>query len=122
MGTRPTQEDEVKGEYGIVANVTETDKVLRKGAKVWIVGGWSGGGFERVTVRGAARNGRQIEKYAPITRFTNFRAAWMPDHLREQASILGEKVDMESRAQKLSDVAEALRVSHPGRREMMRNK
>jgi len=108
-------------EYGIIANVVETDRLLRKGAKVWVLGGWSGGGFERVQVRGAARGGRQIEKYAPIARFDNFRSAWLPEHLRDKATFfLGYKDDMESRAQLLQRLATEERTAHPNRREMQR--
>ena len=106
------------GEYGIVANVVETDRLLRKGAKVWLLGGWSGGGFERVTIRGASRSGRQIEKYAPITRFENFRVAWMPEHLRDKATyFLGSRDDMDEWARHMASVADRERAAHPHRRE-----
>lgn len=103
-------------EYGIVANVVETDRVLRTGAKVWLLGGWNGGGFERVRVRGASRSGRPIEKISPIVRFDNFRVAWMPEHLRDDVTyFLGTREAMESAVTELQERAATERAAHPGR-------
>jgi hypothetical protein len=104
-------------EFGIVANVVETDRLLRKGAKVWLLGGWSGGGFERVTVRGASRSGRPIEKYMAIVKLENFRPAWMPEHLRDKATyFLGTRDQMEQRIEGLVERVATEREAHPGRR------
>jgi hypothetical protein len=109
------------GEYGIVANVLETDRVLRKGAKVWLKGGWRDGGFKRLNVRGLSRSGRPVEKWVPITRLDTFRAAWLPPEMREDhviVSILGGKDDMTILASRLQHLAESERCAHPARREM----
>ena len=111
----------MSAEFGIAANVAETDKALRRGARVWIIRGWSGGGYERVVVRGLARGGLPIEKWVPITRLEKFRAAWLPEHLRQgdpakAVSLRGDKDDMDEMAQKLDGVATRERAAHPGRR------
>jgi hypothetical protein len=103
-------------EYGIVANVVEIDKVLRRGAKVWLRRAWTGGGYERFVVVGAARGGRQIEKWTPIVRLDNFRVAWMPEHLRPLCSIIGDKAAMEELVALLPGVVARERAAHPGRR------
>lgn len=102
--------------YGIVANVCETDSCLRMGAKVWVVGGWSGGGFERVVVRGKSRGGRTIEKYLPIARLNNFRAAWVPEHSLKGNALISAKEDAVERAERFTATADGERAAHPGRR------
>lgn len=72
-------------EFGVVANVACVDRVLRTGAKVWVLDGWGGGGWERLKVRGLSRSGRKVTKWIPIQRLTKFRRAWMPDHERAES-------------------------------------
>ena len=100
------------GEYGISANVFGPDKVLRTGAKVRIIGGWSGGGFERVRVIGAARNGRQVTKWAPLARLTNFRSQWVTEAQRElfDALLIGESEAMAAKAKQFEEYAAAQRT------------
>lgn len=113
-------------EYGIVANVIETDRVLRKGAKVWLVGGDSGGGWAHLEVNGLARNGRPVTKVLPITRLDNFRAAWMPEHVRPKigSGILirhgfsGTREEMAATAKGFAENADLERAAHPNRRAM----
>lgn len=106
-------------EYGVTANVIETDRLLRKGAKVWLIGGWNGGGFERVEVRGASRSGRPIEKMVPIARLGNFRVGWLPEHLRGRVvHHIGSRSAMTEWAASLARLADAEREDHPNRREM----
>lgn len=68
-------------EWGIVANV-QADKALRIGAKVTILE--SHGDASQVKVRGCSKSGRVIEKYIPFKRLKNFRAAWIPEKLRDE--------------------------------------
>lgn len=65
----------MKGEYGLVANVV-SDRVLRVGAKVWILG-WNGDA-ENAQVRGLSRGGRMVTKYIRLKRLKNFRSSWIP--------------------------------------------
>ena len=75
VGTRSKDGD---GRYGVVANVIQ-DRVLRKGAKVYILR--VHGEAESVSVTGISSGGRKIEKHIPLKRLENFRAAWIPDHI-----------------------------------------
>lgn len=103
-------------EYGIVANVIEPDRVLRKGAKVWLASGTGGEGWHRFEWIGRSRSGRIIEKWAPTFRFNNFRAAWIPEHLRTRVTYMrGTKPEMEIRAKELNEWADEQRALHPGR-------
>jgi len=65
--------------FGIVANVL-SDRVLRTGAKVWI--NRCNGDAKCPVVRGCSKSGRKVQKYTHYKRLTNFRAAWIPEHLR----------------------------------------
>ena len=67
--------------FGVVANVA-SDRVLRTGAKVWIER--CNGDAECPVVRGCSKSGRVVEKYTHYKRLTNFRAAWIPEHLRDR--------------------------------------
>lgn len=67
--------------FGVVANVA-SDRVLRTGAKVWIQR--CNGDAECPVVRGCSKSGRVVEKYTHYKRLTNFRAAWIPEHLRQR--------------------------------------
>lgn len=65
--------------FGVVANVI-SDRVLRTGAKVWIC--YVNGDASCPRVIGLSKNGRLVEKYTHYKRFENFRAKWVPEHLR----------------------------------------
>jgi hypothetical protein len=97
--------------YGIVANVIEdADKLFRDGAKVWIAGGTGGAGWERFEFFGKSIGGRDIRKWAPTSRFDNFRAAWIPEHLREEIRYMtGSRRECERRAAELDAFAVELR-------------
>ncbi|HLY90850.1 MAG TPA: hypothetical protein VKQ27_17845 [Acetobacteraceae bacterium] len=104
-------------EFGIVANVIETDHFLRTGAKVWVIHGWSGGGYERLVVRGLTRGSSHAQKWVPIGRLSNFRAAWMPDKVRGKVwELQGTRDEMAARAAVMQSLAERMRVAHPNRR------
>lgn len=65
--------------YGIAANVI-ADSSLRRGAKVFIL--TVNGDAEKPLVYGLARDGKMIHKFIPYKRLKNFRAKWIPEHLR----------------------------------------
>lgn len=105
------------GEYGIVANVYETDHLFPTGAKVWIGGGEGGQGWHRFRFVGRTRGGRIVEKWAPTFRFHNFRSAWIPDHLRGRVYYLrGTREEMTDMALRLESFASEDRTAHPNRR------
>ena len=99
--------------FGIVANVLETDKAFRRGAKAWLSRFHSGG--ERCTWIAMSRGGRIIEKNAPTSRFDNFRAAWVPKHLRDRVFETGTRAQMEDRASFWNNRAADCRAFHPNR-------
>lgn len=104
-------------EFGIVANVLETDRLFPDGAKVWIARGTGGEGWYRFCWLGRTRGGRIVEKWAPTMRFHNFRAAWVPDHLQERVYYLrGTRSEMDDVAARLTEFAAAERDAHPDRR------
>jgi hypothetical protein len=66
--------------YGLIANVI-SDRVLRTGAKVWIR--YCNGDAACPSVTGLSKSGRRAQKHTHYKRLTNFRAAWIPEHLRD---------------------------------------
>ena len=70
-------------QFGIVANVI-SDRIMRTGAKVWIVT-FRGDGCA-VRVNGLSKGGRRLQKYMHRKRLENFRAAWVPEHMRSESS------------------------------------
>lgn len=101
-------------EFGVIANVIEDDKVLRFGARVVIVGEWTGGGCERVRVDGMSKAGRSIRKYVPIRRLGTFRASWLHENERVRVIPLGDRPTMEAHAAFLEQQARTFR--NPKRR------
>ncbi len=67
--------------YGLIANVL-SDRVLRTGAKVRI--NYCNGDASCPTVYGLSKSGRMVKKYTHYKRLDNFRAAWIPEHLRDR--------------------------------------
>lgn len=62
--------------YGLVANVI-SDRQLRTGAKVWVLG-WHGD-FLHPRVYGLSKGGQMIQKYTHFKRLERYRVKWMPD-------------------------------------------
>lgn len=103
-------------EFGIVANVIEPDRQLRTGAKVWLANGTGGEGWHRFEWIGLRHKGPPIQKWAPTFRFGKFRAAWVPEHLRDKVTYMrGTREEMEARAAELNAFAESERQTHPQR-------
>ena len=108
-----------QGEYGIVANIDEPDRQMRMGAKCWLAGGTGGEGWDRFQWIGLTRGHDTIMKWMPTHRMANFRAAWVPDHLRGAVYyVRGTREEMEKMAADLNDFAMAQRKDHPNRRSM----
>lgn len=72
--------------FGIVANVA-SDRVFRTGAKVWLLG--VNGDAECPVAFGVSKGGRLVQKYTHFKRLTNFRGAWMPEHIRARRRNFG---------------------------------
>lgn len=64
--------------WGVVANV-KSDRVLRLGARVWIL--LTHGDAEKPLVRGHSIGGRVVEKHIPYKRLEKFRPRVIPDHI-----------------------------------------
>lgn len=102
-------------DFGICCNVFETDKVFRMGAKAWL--GFATGSHDRCKWLAQARRGAWLhEKWAPIMRFHNFRAQFVPPPLDGRVSIRGDRAAMEKLARELEADAAELRAQHPNRR------
>lgn len=103
----------MQGEYGIIANIVETDRFVRTGSKSWLVGGTGGEGWYRFVWVVRTRSGQLTKKWLPTKRLGNFRAAWIPDHIREindgYIYISGTRDEMEAVAVRMSLFAEDLR-------------
>lgn len=109
----------MNGEYGIVANVLETDRVFRSGAKAWLCNGTGGEGWHRFFWHALARSGSALEKWAPTERFSTFRAAWVPEHMRDRVTYFrGDHAEMHELAIKLNAFAKELRTRKAVRRFM----
>lgn len=88
--------------FGIVANV-KSDRVLRTGAKVWIHR--CNGDAECPVVSGLNKSGRYLTKYTHYKRLKNFRAAWVPAHMRNRVAwAWPEKERAADLAQKLGEM------------------
>ena len=89
--------------YGIVANVCRIDRCLRLGSKAYLIGGTGGEGWDRFIWWGMSRGGRMIKKWAATKKFTNFRCAWFPKHIHEDAYYLrGNKKKVKEIARELN--------------------
>lgn len=66
--------------WGVKCNVSAPTTALRKGALCWVIFGE--GMNERLYVVARSRGGRHIKTWIGIDRLANFRAAWLPEHLR----------------------------------------
>lgn len=73
-------------EWGVKANIAEPRSAMRTGALVWVVLTNPGWGGDRLCVLARSRGGRLIETWIGTKRLTNFRAAWVPEHLRGRVS------------------------------------
>ncbi|TIT80119.1 MAG: hypothetical protein E5W57_04100 [Mesorhizobium sp.] len=97
--------------FGLIANVEGVDRIFRMGAKVWLCSGTGGEGWFRFEWWGMSRGGRTLQKWAPTERFTNFRAAWVPPHLRERVSYFRPtRAEAETWAKNMQTFADALRA------------
>lgn len=106
--------------YGIVANVSEPDRVFRMGAKAWLANGTGGEGWHRFQWIAMSRGGRALSKWAPTIRFSKFRAKWIPPHLDEHIwgtnGTRGTREQMESVASQLNSFVLEELEKHPNRR------
>ena len=93
--------------YGLVANVI-SDRVLRTGAKVWIH--YCNGDAACPIVAGMSKGGRMVQKYTHYKRLTNFRAAWVPEHMRDRVAWRWEtKAEAAELAAKLAEMWAGIR-------------
>jgi hypothetical protein len=105
--------------YGIVANIIEPDQVFRLGAKAWLAGGTGGEGWYKFQWIAFSRGSRIVCKWAPTYRFGNFRAAWVPEHLRDRVRyVRGTREEMEKQAAGLNALAEEWRAQRALRRPL----
>lgn len=77
----PFSQEKSAAVWVIVANVKGHHRVLRTGARVEVTRMWSGGGLERVEVRGLSRGGRRVNIWINAKRLRNVRVGWSNQHL-----------------------------------------
>jgi hypothetical protein len=95
-----------EGEYGIIANIAGVDRCLRLGSKAWITKGKWVVGQHRTEIIGRSRSGRLIVKWLRTEMLTNFRCAWLPEHILQKENtyvgIRGDKDEITDLANRLS--------------------
>ena len=102
--------------YGVAANFIEGDKYVRTGAKCYITWGNSGWGAKRVQVWVRSRGGRVITRIIATKRLTNFRACWVPEHVRVSWGLVGGAFFTErGKAQRFAEDLERVYGVHPTR-------
>lgn len=88
--------------WGLAANV-KSDRALRAGAKVYIC--YCNGDAEKPVVIGLSKSGKPIEKYTTYKRLENFRAAWIPESIRDRVGWLYQtKAEAQDSADKLTAI------------------
>lgn len=73
-------------EWGVKVNIAEPRSAMRTGALAWVFLTNKGWGGERLCVLARSRGGRLIQTWIGAKRLTNFRAAWIPVHLRDRVA------------------------------------
>ena len=73
---------ELTEEWGVHCNVAEPRKASRTGAKAWIMLCNPGWGGERLEILVRSRGGREIVIWEARKHLKDFRAGWVPEHLR----------------------------------------
>jgi hypothetical protein len=93
----------------IVCNYAVARPATSKGAKAYLIGGWSDGAWERLRVLARSRSGRWIEIWEDYRHLTNFRLTMVvpesPDYQRlSKVSLFGpDPVYSQERMQQLCD-------------------
>lgn len=105
--------------YGLAANVI-SDRVLRTGAKVWIH--YCNGNAACPIVTGMSKSGRIVQKFTHYKRMTNFRAAWIPEHMRERITWQWEdKAKVAAMAAKLAEMWAGVRYFNRDGTQLLRD-
>ncbi len=89
-------------DYGIVANY-DGDQYVTKGTKCYITFMNSGNAQERVQVWCHSRGGRGISRFVDTRRLSNFRAAWIPEHVRTCEKNMGSPWCQQEMAAQLAE-------------------
>ena len=72
--------------YVVVGNFAELDSSIRLGSKVYVVGGRNGDGFQTRKCVVRFRHGNLRSVWVNMKKLKNFRAAWLPQHIKEIAA------------------------------------
>ena len=104
--------------YGVIANVL-SDRVLRTGAKVWIQ--YCNGDAACPIVTGMNKGGRYVQKFTHYKRLTNFRAAWVPEHMLDRLAWQWEtKAEAAELAAKLAEMWAGIRYYSRDGKQLVR--
>lgn len=66
----------------VIGNFAEADNKIRQASKVYIVGGDNGDGFEKRKCVIRMRDGKLKCAWLNLNKLSNFRSAWLPNHIR----------------------------------------
>lgn len=84
------------GEWGVKVNLAEPRSAVRTRAMGWVVNTNPGWGGERLCIHVRSRSGKMITTWIGAKRLTNFRAAWMPEKLRDKCHAWSTKESAEA--------------------------
>jgi hypothetical protein len=103
----------MSGKYGIVANLCEPDRVFRINSKCWLIRNTGGCGWYVFVWLGRNKGGRLVEKWTFTKKFHNFRAAWIPEHIRnitdDFITLSGTREEMQEIAASMETFASEIR-------------
>ena len=74
-------------QFGIAANFVEGNSYIKAGARCYITWNNPGGAAERVQVWVRSIKGRPIVIMVAAKKLSNFRAVWIPTHVRDWKGV-----------------------------------
>ena len=88
QNNRDVGDQPLVSEFGIACNY-EGDSFVRRRALCFVTFTNPGNASDRVQVWVRSRSGRAVIKFVKIESLNNFRAKWIPPHVRECKRIMG---------------------------------
>lgn len=73
-------------EWGVKANMSKPHRFIRLGSLVWVANTNQGSGGENLEVIARSRSGRLVRAWVACKYLVNLRAAWVPEHLRDDCA------------------------------------
>jgi hypothetical protein len=85
--------------WGVKCNLIAARSDVAAGALAWVRLTNPGNCADRIEVVIRSRGGRRIQLWLDSKYLTNFRAAWMPENMRDRCNVWGTRAEAESWAQ-----------------------